>query len=219
MSEGRGRSSRCRRWVFVATLGLALLAGLPVLLRLISDSRARQRTYSLEDVPPRSVAIIFGAGYWPGYGLSAVLEDRVATGVALYQQGSVKKLLMTGDNRTLDYNEPGAMRARAIELGVPAEDIVLDYAGRRTYDSCYRAGAIFRVEDAILVTQAYHLDRALLTANGLGLEAISVAADRRDYRYIRHYWLRELAATTVAYWQVYVTRPEPVLGDPLPIWP
>lgn len=219
MSEGWLRGRGCRRWAIAAVLGFALLVGLSLLLRLISDRRACQRTYSLEDVPPRSVAIIFGAGYWPGYGLSAVLEDRVATGVALYQQGSVKKLLMTGDNRTLDYNEPGAMRARAIELGVPAEDIVLDYAGRRTHDSCYRAGAIFRVEDAILVTQAYHLDRALLTANGLGLEAIGVPADRRDYRHIRHYWLRELAATTVAYWQVYVTRPEPVLGEPLPIWP
>lgn len=219
MSEKRRPSRGCRRWVLIAALGLTLLAGLPVLLRLISDRRARQRTYTLEDVPPRSAAIVFGAGYWPGYGLSAVLEDRVVTGVALYQQGRVKKLLMTGDNRTLDYNEPGAMRARAIELGVPSEDIVLDYAGRRTYDSCYRAGAIFQLEDAILVTQAYHLDRALLTANGLGLDAVGVPADRREYRYIRHYWLRELAATTVAYWQVYVTRPEPVLGDPLPIWP
>jgi len=219
VSEGWTRSKGCRRWAIAAVLGFALLVGLPVLLRLISDRRARQRTYMLDDVPPRSVAIIFGAGYWPGYGLSAVLEDRVATGVALYQQGSVKKLLMTGDNRTEDYNEPAAMRERAIELGVPAEDIVLDYAGRRTYDSCYRAGAIFRLEDAILVTQAYHLDRALLTANGLGLDAVGVPADRRDYRYIRHYWLRELAATTVAYWQVFITRPKPVLGEPLPIWP
>jgi SanA protein len=106
-----------------------------------------------------------------------------------------------------------------VSLGVPADDIVLDYAGRRTYDSCYRARYIFRVTDAILVTQAYHLDRALFTAHHLGIDVVGVPADRRDYVRIRYYWWRELAATTVAFWEVLVTRPEPVMGEPLPIFP
>ena len=213
----RTKHHRLRRGL-IALICLAMLAGAPLLLRWISDRRAQDRTYTLDDVPPRSAAIVFGAGYWPGYGLSTILEDRVVTAVELYRYGRVKKLLMTGDNRMLDYNEPAVMHARAIELGVPEEDIVLDYAGRRTYDSCYRAKAIFQLDDAILVTQAYHLDRALLTANGLGLEAIGVAADRHAYVHIRRYWWRELAATTVAWWQVYVSRPEPVLGEALPIF-
>jgi SanA protein len=198
---------------------LLFLVGLPLGLRAWTDWQTRSRVFALDQAPPRSVAIVFGAGYWPGYGLSDILEDRVVTAAGLYHQGKVRKLLLTGDNRTLDYNEPGAMRARALELGVPDADIVLDYAGRRTYDSCYRARHIFAVEDAILVTQAYHLDRALFTARGLGVDAVGVAADRRDYQHIKHYWWRELAATAVAWWQVEITRPEPVLGDRLPIVP
>jgi SanA protein len=136
----------------------------------------------------------------------------------LYRAGKVRKLLMTGDNRQVEYNEPGHMREYALELGVPDADIVLDYAGRRTYDSCYRARHIFGVDAAILVTQAYHLDRALFTANGLGIDAVGVAADRRDYAFITQYWWREMLATGLAAVEVYITHPEPVLGDPLPIF-
>ena len=92
--------------------------------------------------------------------------------------GKVEKLLLSGDNRTLDYNEPGAMRAYAISLGVPAEDIVLDYAGRRTYDTCFRAKAIFGVDQVLLVTQMFHLPRALYTCRALGIEAEGIPADQ-----------------------------------------
>jgi len=150
-----------------------------------------------------------------------VLRDRVATAAQLYFTGKVKKLLMSGDNRFLDYNEPGAMREYALGLGVPDEDIVLDYAGRRTYDTCYRAGAIFGVKEAILVTQAFHLPRALYTCNQLGVKAIGVPADLRDYRHgARVYWFgREVPATLVALWEIHITRPQPVLGKPEPIYP
>lgn len=216
--SGTARTGR-RALPWVGLGALACLVGLPLGLRVWTDWRARSMIYESAQAPPRRVAIVFGAGYWPGYGLSAILEDRVTTAAELYHRGKVEKLLMSGDNRTPDYNEPGAMRARAIELGVPSEDIVLDYAGRRTYDSCYRARHIFRIDDAILVTQAYHLDRALLIATGLGVDAVGVAADQRNYLHIKHYWWRELLATTLACWQVYVTRPEPILGEELPIFP
>lgn len=206
-----------RALAVLALLG-ALLAATPVALRWWTNHRFGRRIHTVETAPHRRVAIVFGAGYWPDGTLSPILEDRVATAVALYERGAVEKLLMTGDNRVIEYNEPGAMRAHAVALGVPEEDIVLDYAGRRTYDSCYRARHIFGVTDAILVTQAYHLDRALFTAHHLGIDVVGVAADRRDYAQIRYYWWRELAATTVAYWQVLVTRPEPVMGEPLPIF-
>jgi SanA protein len=109
------------------------------------------------------------------------LYDRVATAVDVYQRGLVQKLLLTGDNRFVDYNEPEAMRRTAVKLGVPAADLVLDYAGRRTYDSCYRAKEIFGVQRAILVTQAFHLERALYLCDAFGIDSVGVKADRRNY--------------------------------------
>lgn len=203
----------------VLALGALLLALTPLALRGWTHWRYGPLIYPLEDAPPRRVAIVFGAGIYADGSLTPILRDRVETAVALYLQGKVEKLLMTGDNRRADYNEPAAMRDYALAQGVPEQDIVLDYAGRRTYDSCYRARHIFYVRDAILVTQAYHLDRALMTAQRLGIDAVGVAADRRDYQHIRYYWWREVAATTAAYWDVLVTHPKPVMGEPLPIFP
>lgn len=201
-------------------LSLGALAALGILaLRWWTDRAAKPLIYNVETVPPRRVAIVFGAGVWPDGRLSAVLEDRVYTAVQLYRAGKVEKLLMTGDNRFIEYNEPGHMRAYALSMGVPDEDIVLDYAGRRTYDSCYRARHIFGVADAILVTQAYHLDRALFTARALGIDAVGVAADRQTYVYLRRYWWREILATPVAWWEVKVSKPLPVMGEPLYIFP
>jgi len=197
---------------------LGLIAGI-VALRWWTDHRYKERIYTPETVPPRPVAIVFGAGVWPDGRLSDVLADRVQTAVELYRLGKVKKLLLSGDNRFVYYNEPKHMREYALAQGVPAEDIVLDYAGRRTYDSCYRALHIFGVKEAILVTQAYHLDRALFIAEHLGLDAVGVGADRRSYLYLRNYWWRELAATALAGWEVLIARPKPVLGEKLPIFP
>lgn len=215
------RSSR-RRGVLLALIiatGAAAIGGFVVALRWWTDFHYKKDIYSLEEVPGRPVAIVFGAGVWPDGRLSDILADRVYTAAQLYRAGKVEKLLMTGDNRYVDYNEPGHMREYALSLGVPDEDIVLDHAGRRTYDSCYRAKHIFGVEGAILVTQAYHLDRALFTADSMGLDVVGVAADRRDYLYIRDYWARDLLATAVAWWQVKVSHPKPIMGNPLPIFP
>jgi len=206
--------------MLLGLMALGLLAvGAIVGLRWWTDRHYSERIYDLETVPPRSVAIVFGAGYWPSGRLSDILADRVDTAVDLYHAGKVRKLLMTGDNTTVDYNEPARMLDHALAQGVPREDIVLDYAGRRTYDSCYRARHIFMVEDAILVTQAYHLDRALFTADSLGLDVVGIAADRRDYSLVSAYWWRDLLATARAWWDVRITRPLPVMGEQLPIFP
>src|SRR5512136_2598376 len=180
-----------------------------------------QRIYaSLADLPrdeqPR-IAIVFGAGLTRSGEPTPALYDRVATAADLYQHGLVSKLLLTGDNRFVNYNEPEAMRRTAVKLGVPDEDLVLDYAGRRTYDSCYRAHEIFGVKRAILVTQAFHLDRALYLCNAFGLDSIGVAADRRQYTTASQTWwsIREAAATLAAWLDVNVTKPTPVLGDRL----
>jgi SanA protein len=140
--------------------------------------------------------------------------------VKLYQAGKVDKLLMSGDNRVVEHNEPEAMRQYAVGLGVPDEDIVLDYAGRRTYDSCYRAKEIFQVESAILVTQPFHMARALYLCNSFGVESVGVPAGNHYFRKVsRLYWnTRELFASSQAVWDVLVARPQPVLGSPEPIF-
>ena len=205
---------------FTITFGVIGMVAL-VLARLITALHAQPRTYTVTEAPTMPVAIVFGAGLWRDGSPTPVLRDRVATAAELYLAGKVQKLLMSGDNTTLNYNEPGAMHDYAVELGVPEEDIVLDYAGRRTYDTCYRAKAIFGVEQAILVTQDFHLPRALYTCEALGLDAVGVAADRRIYRrFSLIYWnLRELPATLTALFDVHVTRPLPVLGKFEPIFP
>ena len=169
----------------------------------------------------RGVAVVFGAGLWRDGSPTPVLRDRVATAAKLYKSGKVEKLLMSGDNRTIEYNEPGAMRAYAKQLGIPDEAIVLDYAGRRTYDTCYRARDIFDVKEAILVTQGFHLPRALYICRALGVPAVGVPADQREYRRrSMNFWkARELVATLVAFWEVNVSHPVPVLGSPEPIYP
>lgn len=182
---------------------------------------ARSRIYLPDQAPARRIAIVFGAGLWQDGSPTPVLRDRVATAVDLYQAGKVEKLLMSGDNRFVDYNEPAAMRDYALGLGVPSEDIVLDYAGRRTYDTCYRAKEIFGVDQAILVTQRFHLARALYICQVLGVDALGVPADRRTYsRRALLYWnAREFIAAFSALWDVHIIQPLPVLGEYEPILP
>jgi SanA protein len=204
--------------LFLVLAGLFLLIILAA--RLTTGLYARSRTYATSDVPSRRVVIVFGAGLWRNGTATPVLYDRVATAAALYHAGKVEFLLMSGDNRFIDYNEPAVMREVALSLGVPGDAIVLDFAGRRTYDTCYRARDIFQVEEAILVTQAFHLPRALYLCNQLGVDSVGVPADLQAYRKSTMlYWnLREVLATVNALWEVHISHPIPVLGEPEPIF-
>jgi SanA protein len=192
-----------------------LLAG----LRLWVENKYRDRIFTrVEDVPSRPVAIAFGAGLWRDGRLTPVLADRVATAVDLHAAGVAQTLLFSGDNRRVDYNEPQRMLEYAVRLGVPEEDIVLDFAGRRTWDTCFRAREIFGVEQAVVVTQRFHVARTLYLCDELGIEAVGIVADRQEYTRRRVIWeTREYLALAQAWWDVNVRRPVPVLGDRLPI--
>jgi len=176
--------------------------------------------YQADQAPIERVAIVFGAGLRRDGTPTAILRDRVETGASLYLNGKVEKLLLSGDNSVENYNEPEAMRQYAISLGVPDSDIVLDYAGRRTYDTCFRAKAIFGVQNALLVTQKFHLPRALFLCNALGLKASGVEANNRNYwKGSLLVWnFREQLATTAAFLDIYVDKPAPILGVPEPIF-
>jgi SanA protein len=214
------KSKSIKRWQ-KGCLGLLVLlfalALSPLLWRNLVKVYYNGRIYPAESVPAKPVAIVFGAAVYGNGRLSAILRDRMDTAIDLYLAGQVNKIIVSGDNSSVYYDEPGTMMAYAIEHGVAAEDIQPDYAGLRTYDTCYRARDIFGVQEAVLVTQAFHLPRALLTCRGLGLDAVGVAADRRPLRYGRWYEIRETAATLVAAWDVIRRQPPTFMGEPIPI--
>lgn len=205
-------------WRLSLTLGLLGLTGL-FLPKLIVLLFAGPRTFTVDNAPAEHIAIVFGAGLLRDGSAGPVLRDRVETAVQLYQQGKADKLLMSGDNRFAEHNEPEAMRQYALGFGVPDTDIILDYAGRRTYDTCYRAHAIFQVESATLITQSFHLPRALFLCNWFGVRSTGVEANNNYFRKVsRLYWdTRELFANFQAVWDVMIAKPLPVLGEPEPI--
>ena len=206
----------------VAVLCLKAASSLIIFLLLaafviyqVVEGETRDIFSQLGDVPPMPCAIVFGAGI-----ASPEVRDRVQTAVALYKEGKVKKLLMTGDNGHVNYNEPLAMRQEALELGVPAADVVCDYAGFRTYDSLYRARDIFKVEKAVLVTQRYHLPRAMYLARRLGLTVVGIGAGRDSYGSIQTWYdLREIGAAQAAWLDTTLGRKPKYLGKVEPIFP
>jgi SanA protein len=208
----------------IALIAAVMLVAVPLIARGAAALWATGYTYRADEAPARRVAIVFGARVYSSGRPSAMLADRVAAAADLYHAGTVDALLLTGDNSTEYYNEPAAMREYALALGVPDDAIVLDYGGRRTYDSCYRARHIFMVEDAVAVTQQFHLPRTLLTCRALGIDAVGVAADyQRPSGYSRvslsYSRTREIPATVVALLDVLRRPLPPVLGEPLPIFP
>ena len=161
--------------------------------------------------------LVLGAYVYPDGTLSHMLEDRVKTGIELYKQGAAPKLLFSGDHGRVNYDEVNAMKAYALAEGVPEEDIFLDHAGFSTYESIYRAEAIFEAEKVIIVTQKYHLYRALYTAEQLGLEAVGVDGALRRYAGQEKQDAREFLARNKEFLNCIV-QPEPTfLGDPIPI--
>jgi SanA protein len=206
------------RKVFLMLCAVGLLG--VILPRLITTLYAWHRIYQADSAPTERVAIVFGAGLRRDGSPTTILRDRVETAVRLYTGGKVEKLLMSGDNSVEFYNEPEAMRLYALSLGVPNEVIVLDYAGQRTYDTCFRAKAIFGVNNALVVTQKFHLPRALFLCNMLGITALGVEANNRNYwKGSLLIWnFREQLATVAAFLDLYVDKPSPILGLPEPIF-
>lgn len=201
---------------------LVLLFALGVLALIVGKMWVEGQTSSLiyrwddPNLPENHVALVFGAGLNQSGGPSAFLYDRVATAADLYKAGKVQKLLMTGDNSTVSYNEVGVMRDTAVSLGVPDEDIVLDYAGFNSWNSCYRAREVFGLQSATLVTQRFHLPRALFGCNHLNVRSIGVAADRQPYPTLYNE-LREYMGIAGMAWRILVNDQPKFLGPKVDI--
>ena len=148
---------------------------------------------------------------------SPMLSDRLTVGVELYEAGAAPKILMSGDHGQAEYDEVNAMKQFAIDRGVPSEDIFMDHAGFSTYESMYRAAEVFEAEKVIIVTQEYHLYRAIYIAEQLGLEAYGVASDLQSYVKQDYYDMREVLARDKDFVQT-IFKPEPTyLGETIPI--
>lgn len=161
--------------------------------------------------------LVLGCGVREDGSPSLMLRDRLETGIVLYQAGAAPKLLMSGDHGRKDYDEVNLMKSYAMERGIPSEDIFMDHAGFSTYDSMYRARDIFCAEKIIVVSQEYHLPRALYLAEKLGLEAYGVPALDVNYRGQAYRELREMLARAKDFCTAMV-QPEPkYLGEQIPI--
>lgn len=168
------------------------------------------------DLSPAPVAIVLGASVRPDGTPSDALADRLAQAVELYRAGKVQKLLLSGDHGREHYDETNAMRRYVLERGVPSEDVFCDHAGFSTHDTMARARAVFGVTRAIVVTQRFHLARALYTASVLGIDAQGTPCDQRTYVKGAWFALREMGSRTKALIQSGILHASPrVLGEPI----
>ncbi len=174
-----------------------------------------EESAELDDV---DCILVLGAGV-QGTTLSHMLEDRVKTGIQLYELGSAPKILMSGDHGQDDYDEVNAMKDYAKEKGVPSEDIFMDHAGFSTYESMYRARDIFGCKKIIIISQEYHLHRAIYVAEYLGLEAYGVDSQLRPYAVDTNIYntIREFLARNKEFIYVRLNPKPTYLGEAIPI--
>jgi vancomycin permeability regulator SanA len=200
----------------IAVVAASCLFGINARVKQVGGSRivTPEEAAELDDV---NCILVLGCGVREDGTPSHMLEDRLRRGVDLYKQGAAPKLLMSGDHGRVDYNEVGTMKQYAVEEGIPSGDVFMDHAGFSTYESLYRAKEVFATEKIIIVTQEYHLYRALYIAERLGLEAYGVDADYRTYwgqtsREIREILARAKDFVNTLFW------PEPTfLGEVIPV--
>jgi vancomycin permeability regulator SanA len=198
--KGRGKRGG---WLRRAAWALALVLGVCLAASLYVSLAYRGRILSSAHAPEAPVALVFGAGLAGVREPSPVLAERLDKAVQLYRAGKVRRLLVSGDNSDRRHDETRAMVKYVLSRGVPEADVEADFAGLSTYDSCVRAHRVFEVRRALLVTQAFHLPRALFIANSIGVEAYGVAADE-GRQGTRRYALRELLSRPLALAMVLV---------------
>lgn len=208
--------------IFCVLVCLGILGGLAVLgiNAFVKDSTKEQILTSQQAAALTDVdcILVLGCLVKSDGAPSDMLHDRLQRGVELYDLGAAPKILMTGDHGRDDYDEVAAMKRFAVEAGVPSENVFMDHAGFSTYESMYRARDIFQAKKILIVTQEYHLYRAIYIAESLGLEAYGVASDYRSYSGQLSRDVREMLAR-VKDFGTSLLQPKPTfLGEAIPIW-
>lgn len=184
----------------------------------MTDTRALsdEELARMKALEPQCI-LVLGAGLSSDGSPSPMLKDRLEAAIVLYKAGVAPKLLMSGDHGKKYYDEVNAMKKYALEAGVPPEDLFLDYAGFSTYESMFRAKAIFNIERMVIVTQRYHQYRALYTARGFGMEVCGFSSDQQIYAGQASRDFREFLARNKDFLQMLI-KPDPTyLGPSIPI--
>jgi vancomycin permeability regulator SanA len=199
-----------KRWFWTAGLVLLALAAILVvgLIAYVQTADLGLIRASEQDVATTTVAMVLGASIHPDGTPSDALADRVKTAVELYRLHKVSKLLLTGDDGAFHGDEVDAMKALALSEGVSSSDLLIDGHGYRTYESCKRAYNTIGVTSTVIVTQRFHLPRALYLCRHFGLEVQGLAADRQPYREFWLFTLRDFVASAKAWWDVNVMAPK-----------
>ena len=206
--------------IFTVLVSAAVLLAAAVFVpNFIVVNKTKSNIVNLEESAELSdidCAVILGAGVRDGKP-TPMLRDRLLTGIELYKSGAAKKLIMSGDHGSEEYDEVNIMKSFAVENGIPDSDIFMDHAGFSTYETVYRAKEIFETDNIIIVSQEYHLYRALYIAKKLGVKAVGVSADLNTYRGQTKRDLREILARDKDFFNGII-KPEPTyLGDKIPV--
>lgn len=200
--------------------GIALLIGITAISLSVYMVKATEKSVFTADTfkndEKADCILILGAGVKDDKP-KPMLRDRMLTGIELYKSGAAKKIIMSGDHGRADYDEVNVMRAFALEQGVSAEDIFLDHAGFSTYDSVYRAKNIFGAENIIIVSQKYHLYRALYIAKKLDVKAAGVSANLNTYGGQLKRDIREIIARDKDFFKCIVKPEAEIMGDKIPL--
>lgn len=206
--------------VIFVVLGIVLLIGIAAVSLSVYMVKATEKNIFTADTfkndEKADCILILGAGVKDGRP-KPMLRDRLLTGIELYKSGAAKKIIMSGDHGRADYDEVNVMRAFALEQGVRAEDIFLDHAGFSTYDSVYRAKNIFGAENIIIVSQKYHLYRALYIAKKLDVKAAGVSANLNTYGGQLKRDIREIIARDKDFFKCIVKPEAEIMGDKIPL--
>lgn len=210
---------RVKRFFIILISAAILLAAAVFVPNFVVIKKTESDIVTLEEAAELSdvdCAVILGAGVRDGKP-TPMLRDRLLVGIDLYKSGAVKKLIMSGDHGSTDYDEVNIMKSFAVERGVPDEDIFMDHAGFSTYETIYRAKEIFEADNIIIVSQKYHLYRGLYIAEMLGVKAAGVSADLDTYRGQTKRDLREILARDKDFFKC-IFKPKPTyLGDKIPV--
>lgn len=210
---------RIKRFFIILISAAVLLATAAFVPNFIVIKKTESNIVALEEGAELSdvdCAVILGAGVREGKP-TPMLRDRLLVGIDLYKSGAVKKLIMSGDHGSTDYDEVNIMKSFAVDRGVPDEDIFMDHAGFSTYETIYRAREIFEADNIIIVSQKYHLYRALYIAEKLGIKSVGVSADLDTYRGQTKRDLREILARDKDFFKC-IFKPKPTyLGDKIPV--
>ena len=216
------RKIKLRKWgkrIMGIFISLLIIFVLTISIAISIVNSYKKYIYSIEDIPSGNDAIIvLGAGVRGDGSPSDILSDRLETSLEVYNANLGNTFILSGDHGTVEYNEVRPMKDYIIEANINEKVIFMDHAGVSTYDTMYRAKEIFKVNKAVIVTNEYHLPRALYIARKLGIEAYGVKSDIREYQLMDSYKKREILAQLKDFAYVNILKPEPkFLGEAIPV--